>query len=287
MTMEIRKLVKAGAASRTISLPKAWLERTGLDKGDSVYVIEQDEDLIVRPTQKKAVEQQKSIEINATQNIDAIQRELTSAFINNYKTIMFTGKTTNQEQIKQLLQNYLALQIVEETPERITAKDLLNLSEISVEKTMRRMDMIIRAAMSEGHKTEEMNKLYFLLYRLFKNCLTDQNVAEQLTVPKENILSLWYVNINLGRIYQDVCELNEITKATRKEKPKRIYAEIEENYLTVMKAYFTENKQLAHTVLSKWKQFSEATKELEPELARIAYSVQTNINNIARIVIDR
>ncbi len=35
--MHIRKLVKSGAASHTLSLPKDWLEKNKLKKGSLLY----------------------------------------------------------------------------------------------------------------------------------------------------------------------------------------------------------------------------------------------------------
>ena len=38
--MHARKLVKAGSASHTVSLPKSWLEKNMLKKGDTIFIIE-------------------------------------------------------------------------------------------------------------------------------------------------------------------------------------------------------------------------------------------------------
>ena len=38
--LEIRRLVKSGAASHTISLPKNWLDKNKLNKGDILYINE-------------------------------------------------------------------------------------------------------------------------------------------------------------------------------------------------------------------------------------------------------
>ena len=45
--MQIRKLVKSGAASHTISLPIDWVNKNKLNKGDLLYIQEKNNELIV------------------------------------------------------------------------------------------------------------------------------------------------------------------------------------------------------------------------------------------------
>ena len=53
--MHIRRLVKAGHASHTVSLPKSWLKKNNLSRGDTIYITEKsDKELAVSPKVEEA-----------------------------------------------------------------------------------------------------------------------------------------------------------------------------------------------------------------------------------------
>ena len=179
--MHIRRLVKAGPASHTVSLPKKWIEKNNLKKGHNVYLIEKsDRELVITPEQGQEQEAEpKEITINIDKKeLDTIQREITSAYVNNYNTITIFGESLAEKvkQIRKMLHDFVALEISEQTAKSIIAKDLLNLKEISVEKTVKRMDMIVRTMLkdiAEGVEDKKFNyekdyhfNLQYFLHRL-------------------------------------------------------------------------------------------------------------------------
>lgn len=49
-----KQICKAGGYSRTVSLPKVWLENVGLDVGDDVELaMSEDGSLLIQPAEKK------------------------------------------------------------------------------------------------------------------------------------------------------------------------------------------------------------------------------------------
>ncbi|MBI4143913.1 hypothetical protein HY486_01565 [Candidatus Woesearchaeota archaeon] len=269
--MDARKLVKAGKHSNSISLPKAWLTKHGLKTGDSVYLIEGQHDLTVTPlpTAPTIAIKEKTIEIGNKQ-IETVRRELTSAYINNYGIIHFT-QVKNPEQITTIIKDFAGLEVVEQSEAHVSAKDLLNLAEINIDQSVRRMDMIIRTLFKEEEEREgDLNRTYFLLYRLLKGAISDQKMADALSLKKENTISIWSIITNLE-------DIGDVLKTIKK---KEMLAEIEKHYLNAMKAYFTKDKLLAEQVLSKW---HEAIEKNKSEQIR---DIATRINNIARIVLD-
>jgi phosphate uptake regulator len=146
--MHIRKLVKAGQTSHTVSLPKEWISKNELKKGDTVYIHpKSDTELLVSAEKTTKMPSKKEITINIEgKDIDTIQRDITSAYLNNYNTITLLGEniTSRTKAIRKILHDFVALEISEQTSMRIIAKDLLNMQEISLYKTINRMDLIIR-----------------------------------------------------------------------------------------------------------------------------------------------
>jgi len=51
--MNIRKLVKSGSTSHTIALPKDWLTKNNLKKGDMLYIKEENNEINISSEEKK------------------------------------------------------------------------------------------------------------------------------------------------------------------------------------------------------------------------------------------
>ncbi|MEM4263839.1 MAG: PhoU domain-containing protein [Candidatus Woesearchaeota archaeon] len=314
--MHIRRLVKAGQASHTVSLPKNWLEKNNLKKGDIVYLKEiSDKEIAIRPDMQEQTIEQKEITIEIDKKeLDTVQREITAAYLNNYSTINLLGESIAEKtkEIRKLLHDFVALEITEQTSKRIVAKDLLNLKEISVDKTIKRMDMIARTMLEDtiavinGKEVHEsiifrdfdINKLYFLLTRLLKSATKNNATAESICIKKEDILPIWYLAINLENLADDVkriCELiKEIDQKSLTNVAKVIH-KISQSYTEAMKAYHSSNKELADKTA---RQRAELVKECSGlimknspaelvELVENLKAISTIISNIARITIDK
>lgn len=294
--MHIRRLVKAGQASHTISLPKAWLEKNKLSKGSSVYVHEQsDTELLITPHIAEESVEQKIVTIQIdNKTLDTIQRELTAAYVNNANTIDLVGESISQhsKSIRQMLRDFVALEVAEQTANKISAKDLLNLQEISVDKSIKRMDIIVRTMLQDTLSTAtgndlsesvavrdgDVNRLYFLLVRLLKNSPE---------FSQTNMLTQWMLVHHLEQLadaVKGVCVLLE----NKKNKPIAILlAQLEHDYRDVMKAMHEKNKQLADEISKRRIERQESATKLKlPEIGHGFSTISSLISDIARLVID-
>ena len=304
--MIIRRLVKAGQASHTISLPKEWLDRHKLKKGDLVYLYEKgDKELLITP-ESKADEQvpQKEITIPIDdKEISTIQREVTSAYINNYNTIILNGQSVTRltKDIRKMLHDFVALEVADQTSNSIIAKDLLNLKEISIDKTLRRMDMLVRSMIQDSIgslesadlaqsvlvRDYEVNRAYFLLMRLLKSSLQNKQIADFFQLSNEKVLSYYYLTINLENYADCAKQLADyLVKEKKKDKVKGVLQKVEKSYLDVMKSYFTRDKKLADGVALQREELLKEASELPPGIAELFKSMVTLTNNVARLVID-
>lgn len=304
--MIIRRLVKAGQASHTISLPKDWLDKNNLKKGDLVYLSEKNEnELVVTPESKENEPQpRKEIVIPVDgKDLSTIHREITSAYINNYNTISLTGDdiTKRTKDIREMLHDFVALEVGDQTSKTITARDLLNLKEISIEKTVRRMDMLVRSMLQDSiesiDKKEltqsvivrdyEVNRAYFLLMRLLKSALNNKATAEHFKLTNDKVLTTYSLTMNLENFADSAKQLAETQEFTKKkDKTKEVFKQVEKSYLDAMKAYFTKDKKLADGVSLSRKELMEKASELPAGTAELFKNMVTLANNVAKIVID-
>ncbi|OYT32720.1 hypothetical protein DRJ22_01360 [Candidatus Woesearchaeota archaeon] len=304
--MIIRRLVKAGQASHTVSLPKDWIERNRLKKGDLVYLYEKGNSELVISPEKKSSEDlpAKEITINVDgKELSTVQREVTSAYINNFNTIILVGDSLTKriKDFRSIIHDFVALEVADQTSRSLVAKDLLNLKEISIDKTVRRMDMLVRSMVQDCFasiddpnlsqsvvvRDYEVNRAYFLLLRLLKSALNNKSIADFFSLNNDRILSYYYLVVNLENFGDAAIQLVELlVKEKKKDKLKNVFADVEKGYLDVMKAYFTKNKALADSVALQRKALIERISGLSPGTSEVLKTMVTLTNNIARIVID-
>lgn len=305
--MHIRRLVKAGPASHTVSLPKDWLEKNQLSKGSTIYVHEQsDNELLITPHLDAQPVTQKTVVINIDgKGLDTIQREITAAYVNNASSIDLLGEdiAKHAKEVRRMLHDFVALEISEQSATKITAKDLLNLQEISVDKSIKRMDIIVRTMLQDSLSTasgknlsesvsvrdEDVNRLYFLLVRLLKNAIKNPNTAAQLDLSSDSVLQQWMLVHHLEQLAdatKSACAECVDLSAKSKKQVQGILAQLEHDYRDVMKAVHEKDKALADEVARRRIERQEAAAELEPELGHSCSTISSLISDIARLVID-
>jgi len=313
--IHIRRLVKSGEASHTVSLPKNWIDDNKLSRGDLIYIQENpNNELVVTSNPQERKREVKEITINVDgKKLDSIQREITSAYINNYNSITIIGKelSTIIKEIRQILHDFVALEISEQTATKIVANDLLNVDELSVEKTIRRMDMIVRSILQDslaaldGEDLHEsivcrdldVNRQYFLVYRILKSAMKDKNICKSFGLDTVQAHYYWYLSVNLENLAdqsKNISQLLRDTKVKKDEEIRELYSKMEKAYLDVMKSFFNKNVALAETINSFRRSYSEELDEFfklnnKPEIAQIVGNLRemsTLISNISRIVMD-
>ncbi len=313
--MHIRRLVKSGEASHTVSLPKQWIDENKLAKGDLIYIAETDDnELIVTSKPKENNKEIREITITVdNKEMPTVQREITSAYINNYNTINIIGKELHKsaKDIRRILHDFVALEIAEQTSTKIVANDLLNVADLSIEKTIRRMDMIVRSILQDSisaldgqdlhesivFRDYDVNRQYFLVYRIIKSALKDRNISKSFNINAVQAHALWYLAVNLENLADHSKNISEIltnNKMSKHDEIKDIYKKMESAYLDVMKAYFNKDIALADSINTFRREFSDELdiffkNNNKVEIAQIVTNLKdmsTLISNISRIVMD-
>ncbi len=314
--MEIRKLVRAGPSSHTIALPKDWITNNNLKKGDSVFIHRtQGNEIMVSTEHKSGTAKPREITVSLEdKKIDTVHRELASAYVNHYNTIYITGKDlfTKITELRAILNDFVALEITEQTATHIVAKDMLNLQEVSIDKTIRRMDIIVRSmfkdiidagedmSQSINFRDYDVNRMYFLLIKIAKSSLRDPELAKMVGITNQTeILAVWYMVVNLEGISDSLKEIYTMNRLLEKEtyysEVTAACKELEGTYLEAVKAYYAQDKKLADTVASFRKKIIARCDMLAqthplPAMIRITENIkeiENSVCNIARIVLDR
>ena len=180
--MEYRKLISFGKSSFVISLPKAWIRKNKIEKGDLVYLEESGPNLLLSSKENAGKEnEEKETVINVDgKTKEWIAREVCSAYILNFRKITFKGKEIRGKvrELQGIIQNLMALEVMEQSTDYIVAKDFLNMDKVSPNELIRKMDVVTRTMIKEARaifkeenydnlneRDKDVNRLYFLLYR--------------------------------------------------------------------------------------------------------------------------
>ena len=265
--LDVRKLISFGKGSYIVSMPKSWIEKNNLKKGDLISVSDDGFELVLSASQQEQKPDAKEINIDAkNKDNDFLKAEIVSSYLNGYDTIHILLDNSNKDvpKIKDIIRNLSGLEIMEQTSTRIVAKNLININEISISNIIRRMDIITRAMMEDSilccrgnctydsiyHRDVDVNRLYFLGYRVIKNAIKNPRIAKslgtetwQLHSDNSMILRIEKIADRQKRIARYLCTAN-LDRSTLEELEK-IYIQMSDADSEVMKSYHNRDKQLA------------------------------------------
>jgi phosphate uptake regulator len=292
--METRKLVKTGAETYTMSLPKEWVKKNNLNKGDLLFLHQNKSSIEIRPAEGREAKEDKEITISIDgKDVSTLRRETISAYINNFTKFSFVGENLDDkmEDIRKILHNFLALEIIEHTNKRLVVKDYLDLKEFSLDNIIRRMDMLVRSIIIDSKNSfekkgvhenlklrdYEVDKLFFLLNRLVRS----RDIS-----PKEAISYFWIAK-TLESISDDIKEIAEEFEKTKDKSIVKKYEDVESYYKEAIKAYMKNDKQLADKLISQRSMIMEELEKIkEKGIAARLKNVVANSRNIAKVALD-
>ena len=312
--MEYRKLISFGKNSYVVSLPKPWVIQNKLKKGDLIYIEENEGNLTLSKKEDKEKEE-KSITIDVNgKSVRRLQREIISAYIKDYKTITLQGDEVKDKakDIQETIQNLMALEVMEQTSKKIVAKDFLDMNNISLFNLVRKVDVIVRAMIEDcekmfqednyeniAHRDHDVNRMTFLVFRIVEFGLNNASfMHKKHNLSSQDLLHLWWFVFNLEAIADEVKRVSRYMKQIKLDKKQReqflkILQETKESYLKVMKAFHTNDVELAHSVLESKATVIKACEEFYIENRKIDYSgllcekiksLITSVHNLGRVV---
>ncbi len=287
--VEFRKLISFGKTSYVLSLPKEWVLRNKLNKGDLISVDENEGNLVLssKTTEAKPEPKEITIEVDG-KDVKHVRREIIQAYINNFNTIKILGEDLKDKaiEIRDMLQNLMALEIMEQTSKKIIVKDFMSMDKISIRNLIRRIDIITRAMMIDAwdtlkednyqsicHRDEDVNRLTFLVFRSVKYILDNPVALKSSGMDYFSLLKHWDMALNLEKI-ADGCK--RISRNFRKMKPNPtlskhlsgLCSEIEKKYLDTMKSYYNNDIKLVfklsdgtRPLLNRCEKFTEKNRD--------------------------
>ncbi len=202
--MNIRKLQRTGGRSGSsflVILPKDWIRRQGLEKGDPVVVSEREDGcLIVDPRLPKAGET-RTTSITMENNL---RWAITSKYLLGFDEIRLRSEKpiTNEQrdELKSIIKRFVALEVTEEKEDEneIVIQCLVDPTTLPVHKTMKRMNLIASRMLDDAldaflkgdsekgqdvaSRDEEVNRLFFLIVRELRSTIQYPRISEAMGI---------------------------------------------------------------------------------------------------------
>ena len=212
----IRSLQRTGKSTYIISLPKQWIIQNGLERGSKIVIeILDDNSLKLYPYKELSEKEEEystvKIKIKKEEDITGIERILIACYQAGYDIIIVTQEPyisdNLRDKVRKALLRLSGLEVVEETADSLVLQSIIDASQISLMKTLERMENIVFSMISDTIKAvelgdskiiesiierdNELDKFYFFLGRQITMALGDPKTANKMGL-KAQLLVLPY-----------------------------------------------------------------------------------------------
>ncbi|MCM2325004.1 MAG: phosphate uptake regulator PhoU [Candidatus Woesearchaeota archaeon] len=157
----LRKIVKHGPSTLTISLPSGWCKENKIEEGKELEVVEHGANLKVLSVPQMA--QKRAIRIVYGENVDFLKRVLINLYRKGYDEITITSKIKiPRSRISSKMLELVGFEVIEHTETRLVIKNIAQPKEEGFEIIFRRLyRLALSFAMevNDALKKQEMEKL--------------------------------------------------------------------------------------------------------------------------------
>jgi len=220
--MEIRKVQITGGSSFVITLPKEWAKANHLKKNDPLGLISQPDGtlLLTAKITGDQTQRTKVFDLKDIPDKDFLIRLLVGAYIEGYNVIKLQLKGQTSPDVRTVVREFTHLtigqEVVEETSNTITIKDLLNPAEMPLDKTIRRMYIIAKSMHEDAltslltgdlnlaeeikRRDTELDRLHWLISRQYNLILHNVNLTEKFGVTIDVANTYYMISRTMERI---------------------------------------------------------------------------------------
>lgn len=218
-----RKIQKIGE-SFFVSLPKSWIERNSLGRGDTVTLVEKSDGTIsLYGESKKREPKEITLIVEKNEPIRSLRRRLTGAYVDGFDLICL--KTENefsdeqQDAIREITEGLFGLEIVELSSQQIIIQCLLTRT-IPIERTINGIHNTIKSMFSETisalekgepvkvqgviRRTRYVKRLSLMVHRLLRSLIA---------FPEERVEEIKPIDgVDFLRVVERITEISGAVK---------------------------------------------------------------------------
>lgn len=202
--METRKIQKVGTSTLTLSLPREWLERCGLRKGDPVLLVEDGERLHLSPAGRGDPGSRRGdhriVDADRCPAPGMLERVLVGHYVLGRRrvTVRSAGPLppAHREAIYRTVRRLIAFGIVEEGPSLVVLQCSLDPANFPLSRLLRRLHGLVAGMAADAveallradrgraeevlRREEDADTTYWLILRLALSALLDETLLAPL-----------------------------------------------------------------------------------------------------------
>ncbi len=202
--MESRKIQKVGAATLTISLPKAWVSQRNLKKGDQVFLVEEGEALKVLPSNvaedRRSAAADYIIDSDLCDEPGMLERVIVGNYVLGHERIIVRSslrlRSNHQDEIRRAVRRLIGMGIVEESSSKVVLQCSINPANYPLDTLVKRLYSLGSTMLSEAlealvtkdrtladdaiKREDDADMMYWLILRLVLSAQVDEALVEQL-----------------------------------------------------------------------------------------------------------
>jgi phosphate uptake regulator len=226
--METRKVQVTGGSTYTVSIPKEWATRNGIDAGSTVAFHPDGDTLVLtRRTDKSHTEGE--LDISSLTGDDLVRAVMTM-YVSGFDVISLSADRVTTEQrrfIRDATANIVGLEVLEETSDRVVLQDLLDSSELSIHNAITRMRLIATSMLEDAvtalvgidadfahdviERDSDVDRLWYLVSRIFRATLRSPTAAEELGLPRETCFDYHSSARQLERVADHAAKIAQVS----------------------------------------------------------------------------
>lgn len=247
--MELRKVQKTGYATYIISLPKKWVVQQGIKPQSNVGIISlPDGNLLLAPKPGFSKEKRKKLLVfDNNENYEHLLRKFIGTYLAGYNIIELRTeermKPELKEAIRKIAASVIGPQIIDEDSKSVTLQDLVEATELPLDKGVRRMFAITKEmhqdaiiALKERNiklareliiRDSEVNRLYWLLAKQYSLLLINPSFGDKLGMSSYQAFPYLLIGRILERVGDHSVKIAECTELLGERKlPSLLLTEI-------------------------------------------------------------
>ena len=314
---EFRKIQQTGRGSYIISLPKKWVESTGLKAGDPLSMRIQRETLLISTQGAEKLEEEKTkdkmeatVTVSETNRLPTVIRKIKSIYATGHEIIRIISKngdlTLEQRgRIHEAVRKkFIGTEVIEESPGEITLQVLVRHPEISILNATKRTyilalmmhrDAILALksldtslAQNVIDTDDEVDRFDLYVVRQLKDAIQGNRMIEEsgLTSPRE-FLGYRIVTNSIEGVADCAVKMAKETLAMKSTFDDEIYhallklsTEVSKIFEDSMMALLKKDYQLADDAISR----TEDITDLEHDILNLALTKGTSPEPISSLV---
>ena len=231
MVMELRKIQVTGGSTHVVSLPKKWVDRTGLGRSDTVAIHEEPDGslLLIPHSEGKVASRTLTVSLPALPSEEEVVRRLVGAYLAGADEIHIRSANKMDPKVRQIIRDItrdlVGVEILEESASAMTLQDLVGVADMDLRKTLTRMQRIARimyddavmalqardieAAKSVAQRDDELDRLLWMVSKQMHALLEQPRLAAKLSVRPAEALNLFLAARALERMGDHAAKMCE------------------------------------------------------------------------------